>query len=335
MKNSFLVLSLISATLLIQSCKKTAQDDEEGQPPKARVVVSAERVRTGDVAVTVDVTGRTDALRKEKVLAPVAGWVASIKALEGTSFTSGEVMIVIRPKEAEAAITGAEALLRNAQTETQKAEAQRALTLAQASQSGIEVRAKLNSIVATRSVMEGELVAENAELFTLIDLSTVNFIADVPLQLLPKIRIHQQASVRLESMQKKDYDATVEAINPQTDVQSQTVKVRLKFSALPSSERFALKTDIMGTVRIITAVHRQALIIPRTALLRDDENETYSVVLVNSDSLAHIAPITIGVLTDSTAEITSGVTKGMTVITRGNYALPDSTRVTIEPQGSR
>jgi len=334
MKNTILILSLVSAALLIQSCKKSSQD-EEGQSPKVTVIVNADHVRTGDVAVTVDATGRTDASRKEKILAPVAGWIISLKALEGTSFTTGEVMVIIRPKESQAAIAGAEAILRNAQTDAQKAEAQRALTLAQASQSGIEVRAKLNSIVATRSVMEGELVAENAELFTLIDLSTVNFIADVPLQLLPKIRIHQQASVRLEPMQKKDYNATVEAISPQTDIQSQTVKVRLRFSALPSSERFALKTDIMGTVRIITAVHRQALIIPRIALLRDDENETYSVVLVNSDSLAHITPVTLGVLTDSTAEITNGVMKGMTVITRGNYALPDSTRVTIEQQESR
>jgi membrane fusion protein, multidrug efflux system len=335
MKNYFLILSLISISLLTQSCKKSAQDDEEGQSPKAIVIVSAVRVRTGDVDVTVDATGRTDALRKEKVLAPAAGWVASIKALEGTSFTSGDVMIVIRPKEAQAAIAGAEALLRNAQTDTQKAEARRSLMLAQASQSGIEVRAKFNGIVATRSVMEGELIAENAELFTLIDLSTVNFIADVPLQMLNKVRIHQHASVQLKSLQRKDFEATVEAINPQTDMQSQTVKVRLNFSALPSSERLVLKTDIMGTVHIIIAVHRQALIIPRTALLHDDENETYSVVLINSDSLAHIVPVIVGVLTDSIAEITSGLTKGMAVVTRGNYALPDSTRISIEQQRSR
>jgi multidrug efflux pump subunit AcrA (membrane-fusion protein) len=91
----------------------------------------------------------------------------------------------------------------------------------------------------------------------------------------------------------------------------------------------------MGTVRIITAVHRQALIVPRSALLRDDENETYSVVVMNPDSLAHITPVSIGVLTDSTVEIISGIEKEMTVITRGNYALPDSTRVSIETQGSR
>jgi multidrug efflux pump subunit AcrA (membrane-fusion protein) len=334
MKNIIIILSLISAAFLTQSCKKTSQDDEERQASKATVAVVTDRVKTGDVAVTVDATGMTDASRKEKVLAPAAGWIASFKALEGTSFTTGDVMAVIRPKEAQAAIAGAETLLRSAQTEKQKAEAQHALDIAQASQAGIEVRAKFNGIVATRSVMEGELVAENAEMFTLIDLSTVNFVADVPLQLLPKIHIQQQATVHLESLAKKDYDATVEAINPQTDVQSQTVKVRLKFS-LASFERLGLKTDIMGTVRIITAVHRQALIVPRSALLRDDENETYSVVVMNPDSLAHITPVSIGVLTDSTVEIISGIEKEMTVITRGNYALPDSTRVSIETQGSR
>ena len=197
---------------------------------------------------------------KKKLLAPVAGWIVSLKALEGTSFRTGEVMAVIRPKEAQAAIAGAEALLRGAQTETQKVEAQRALALAQESQPGIEVRAKFDGIVATRNVMEGELVAENAELFTFIDISTINFIADVPLQVIPQIHIQQQALVHFESQTKKDYNATVEAINPQSDVQSQTVKVRLKFSNPSSSGRVELKTDIMGIVRIIIALHRQALI---------------------------------------------------------------------------
>jgi len=335
MKNTLLLLLLISAALLVQSCNKSTHDDEEEQSHQATVIVSTAPVRTGDVAVSVYATGRTDASRKEKVLAPSAGWISSLKALEGTSFSTGEVMVVIRPKEAQAAIDGAEALLRSAQTEKEKAEARRVLTLAQASQSGIEVRAKFDGIVATRSVMEGEFVAENTELFTLIDLSTLNFIADVPLQLLPEIRLQQQAIVQLEPFAKKEYHATVEAINPQTDVQSQTVKVRLQFTALTPSERIPLKTDIMGTVRILTAIHRKATIVPRSALLRDDGNETYSVVLVASDSLAHIAPVAIGVLTDSTVEITRGVEQGMTVITRGNYALPDSTRVRIESQDDR
>lgn len=335
MKNIFLILSFVFGVIFIQSCKKSSQDDNEEQQPKATVAVLTDRVKTSDVAVTVNATGMTDASRKEKVLAPAAGWIASLKALEGTAFTTGQVMAVIRPKEAQAAIVGAEALLRSAQTEAQKIEAQHALTLAQESQPGIVVRAKFDGIVATRNVMEGELVAENTELFTLIDLSTTNFIADVPLQLLPKIHIKQQASVILESLTKKKYDANVEAINPQSDAQSQTVKVRLKFSNLTSSGRRELKTDIMGTVHIITAVHRQALTIPRSALLRDDENETYSAVIVDADSLAHIRPVTVGVIMDSIVEITGGLEKGMTVITRGNYALPDSTRVSIETQGSR
>jgi hypothetical protein len=70
-------------------------------------------------------------------------------------------------------------------------------------------------------------------------------------------------------------------------------------------------------------------------LLRDDENETYSAVIVDADSLAHIRPVTVGVIMDSIVEITGGLEKGMTVIIRGNYALPDSTRVRIETQGSR
>ena len=85
-----------------------------------------------------------------------------------------------------------------------------------------------------------------------------------------------------------------------------------------------------GTARIVTGIHPHALLVPRSALLRNDENNTYSVVTVTFDSLALSVPVTIGVLTDSTAEITGGTLEpGTQVITRGNYALADSTRVTI------
>jgi hypothetical protein len=79
MKNIFLILSFVFGVIFIQSCKKSSQDDNEEQQPKATVAVLTDRVKTSDVAVTVNATGMTDASRKEKVLAPAAGWIAPLQ----------------------------------------------------------------------------------------------------------------------------------------------------------------------------------------------------------------------------------------------------------------
>ncbi|MEO8167462.1 MAG: efflux RND transporter periplasmic adaptor subunit [bacterium] len=286
-------------------------------------------VEEGNIDVVVTATGKTDALQKVKVFSPIAGRILSLKVLEGTAVKIGQVVATIQTRESYAAIAGAEALLNAAQTSVAKEEAQRTLALAKATQSTVSVRAKLNGVVSMRNVSEGELVAENADLLTLLDLSTVVFSADVMLRDLPPLRIDQRSTIHFQSLPGVEFKARVDAINPQTDIQSQTVKVRLRFNDLAAVRRI-LKTDMVGTASIVIGTHKNALIIPKSALLRNDETNVFSIVIVASDSLAKTLPVTIGASTDSTVEILSAdVQKGMSVITEGNYALTDSTKVAI------
>ena len=118
-------------------------------------------------------------MRKEKSYAPIAGRVVALNALEGTEVQKGDVLAIIQTKESEATILGAESMLKSAVTAEQKSEAEHTLELARSTQSSVNVCAKFDGVVSTRSVSEGELVAENAELFTIVDLSTIDFLADV------------------------------------------------------------------------------------------------------------------------------------------------------------
>ena len=89
-----------------------------------------------------------------------------------------------------------------------------------------------------------------------------------------------------------------------------------------------LKTEMAGEARIVTGVHRNVLLIPKDALLRNDENETYSIVIAMADSIAHVIPVEVDGRNDSTAEVRhNGLREGMNVIVEGNYALPDSSRI--------
>jgi len=327
---TFLISLLFALSLTVIGCgKKTASEDEESNA-KATVAVKITALHRGDMATVVESVGKVDALRKQKLFSPVAGRVTSLTALEGATVAAGEVLATIQTKESQAAISGAEALVRSASSPEQKAEAQKALDLARSSENSVAIRASFSGTVSTRSISEGEFVSENAELFTVIDFSTLVFIADVPARDLPSLSVGQRAAISLQALTGKDLQAAVEAINPQTDVASQTLKVRLKFTGPTSGLSKLLKTDMIGTARIVTGLHKGAFIVPKSAVLRNDETNAYSVVTFNEDSLATGLPVEIVGMTDSTVAITNhGLKEGMSIITEGNYALADSTRITV------
>jgi multidrug efflux pump subunit AcrA (membrane-fusion protein) len=335
MKNSSRIFMpfflLLSISIFSEGCRQKQGDDEGSQSAaKATVSVKAGTVSERDAIIIVDAIGRTDALRKEKSYAPIAGRLVALKALEGMEVKKGDILAIIQTKESEATILGAESMLKSAVTTEQKSEAERILQLARSTQSSVNVYAKFDGFVSTRSASEGELVAENAELLTVIDLSTIDFLADVPLRDVSSIQRGEHASVSFQSIPAKLFPAIVDAINPQTDIQSQTVKVRLTFLTLNNSLLSLLRTEMIGTAKIATGVRRHALFIPKTALLRNDEDNSYSVVIITADSLAKIVPVTVGVSDEYSAEIRSEqIRAGMMIVTEGNYALTDSTRLSV------
>lgn len=338
-KNPFPPARLLAITatalVILMGChKKQSGDDEEGASNvKATVAVKVAKVTEGDAILSVTAFGKTDALRKEKVFAPIAGRIVVLKVLEGALVKAGDVLAVIRTKESQAAIMGAEAMVRSATNAQQKTEAEKALALAKLTENSVNVTAKFNGFVSTRSVSEGELVVENAELMTVIDLSALDFQADVSLRDLTSVHTGQRASIRFQSVPEKSFPAEVDAINPQTDIQSQTVRVRMRFDPTDNTVQSTLRTDMIGTAQIVTGLRHHALFVPKAALLRNDEENTYSVVTMTADSLAKSIPVTVGTVSDSTAEVMSpSLQPGMPVITVGNYALADSTRVTISNQ---
>ncbi len=329
-RSSFLIILL----LLGSGCRSKQNGDEEGrQPEKAVVTVKIAAVREHDAILTVSALGKTDALRKEKIYSPIAGKIVKFKAFEGTQVHRGDVVAVIQAKESNAAILGAESMVRSAATPDQKAEADRTLRLAKSTQTSVNVLAKFDGIVSTRSVSEGELVVENGELMTVLDLSTIDFLADVPLRDLSPVKNGQRAFIQFQSIPDIEFPAVVDAINPQSDSQSQTVKVRLRFLPMQASHQSLLRTEIIGIVAIVTGFRPHALFVPKAALLRNDENNSYSIMTMTVDSLAITLPVIIGTATDSTVEVRgSGLRSGMSVITEGNYSLADSTRVTVTRQ---
>jgi RND family efflux transporter MFP subunit len=314
---------------LIAACARPHNDDEERSNPP-RVAVKTAPIRRGIMPRGLEVTGTTEALRKVRVFSPVAGTLLALKVQEGERVKAGDVLAVVQPRETRAAIAGAEALRRSARTDADRAEADRALELARARQSVVEVRAASDGVIASRSAAEGELVAENTELATMIDPGTVVFLADVPVAGIAAVRSGGAARVRFPALPAMVLDAVVEGESPRADPASQSVRVRLRFTGVPAALRGSLKAEMGGSAWLATGTTSGVLLVPPAAILRDDEAGVSRIVLAGADSLAHVLVVRIGGRTDSTVEVAAaGLEAGMPVIVEGQYALSDSTRIVV------
>jgi RND family efflux transporter MFP subunit len=337
MKPQFNIHLAIIAVLIFTfagCAKHGGEEEKEQESPKPLVAVRAVPITLGDAVQTITVTGRTDVLRRQKVLSPVAGTITMLNVLEGSPVASHQVLATILTRESQSAIAGAEALGRLAQTPEQKSEAGRALQLAKKTENTVAVTAPFGGVVASRNVNPGELVAENAELCAILDLASVVFMAEVPMREVSRIHSGMTAGVHFASMEGNVLAAVVDAVLPKTDMQTQTTLVRLRLKGNGGSLR--LRPDMGGTADIVTGVHKNAFLVPRSAVLRDDEKNATSIVIVTPDSLALSVPVEVGASTDSTVEVLSAALKsGMNVITEGNYAIPDSTRVIMNGRDSR
>ena len=324
------LLRTLPLFLALSGCTQHRGSDDEGEGSAVRALVAVKTapVIRGDMETVVRATGSTDAVRKEKIVAPIAGVVLSLRVLEGTPVRKGDVVAVLQPKETRAAISGAGALRRDARTEAERAEAARAMQLALAAQNNLDVQSPTGGIVSARSVTEGEIVGENAELMTVVDLSTLVFVADVPLQDMAHVRTGERAYLVFPSLPGELFSAKVDAVNPRSDPASQTVRVRLAFTGSDGQRKTLLRSDMSGVAGIVTGSHPGVLIVPKSALLRNDETDRYTVVVATADSLARVVSVDVGARTDSTVEVSgSGIVPGTRVVVEGNYALADSTRI--------
>ena len=322
---------LLLFSLIVGSCgKKQDTGDEDTTKVTAVVPVRSTTIITGSVPLRLIVTGHTEAVAREKLVAPIAGRLLTLIGIEGSYVAAGEPLATIQSKEAQASEEGARVMLSEAKTPAQRAEAERMVALAKQDQNGVVVRSRIAGLIATRSANPGEFVSEDQELFSIVDPSDIDFVADVPLFQISQVRIGEPASVSLPTLPGGPLSVTVFAIKPQADSSSQSGKVVFQFRNISASVHRALRTGIAGTAEIVFDVKYNAMLVPKSAVVRDDETNKRTVMTFGADSIAHSVEVEAGPVLDSMISIESNELKpGMNVIIEGNYSLADSTRITI------
>ena len=169
-------------------------------------------------------------------------------------------------------------------------------------------------VVVERNATIGATVGSDANVFKIIDISSVWIDANVFEKDLERVRLGQQVKVAVTAFPGVSFSGRVILVSSVVDPETRSVKVRTEVPN-PGGR---LKPDMFANVEIITDLHRTAISIPQSAVLNDAGK---TVVFVADDSGFKKRQVTAGIQSNDRVEIIDGLAAGDKVVVKGNYLL--------------
>ena len=164
------------------------------------------------------------------------------------------------------------------------------------------IRAPMDGLLGAVSTIDGELVAEGNQLFTVSSRKTY-VRGEVNEEDVGEVKPEMKAKVQLYAYRTQTFAAHVSSIQPAADPDTQRYTVILEMEKPPDN----LMAGMTGEMNIITGTHENALLLPTRALLVDQ-------ALVLKRGIVQRRTIKVGFRTLDFAEALSGVATGDRVV---------------------
>jgi RND family efflux transporter MFP subunit len=165
-----------------------------------------------------------------------------------------------------------------------------------------EVRSRIDGLLTNIQAIDGELVAEGNELFTVA--SSKNYVrGEVNEEDVGEVKPGMKATLQLYAYRTRTFTAHVTAVQPAADPTTQRYTIVLDLENPPDN----LMAGMTGEMNVITGTHEKALLIPTPALIVDQ-------ALIVKRGIVQARTVKVGYRTLDYAEALSGVSQGDRVV---------------------
>lgn len=233
----------------------------------------------------------------------------------------------ISKKDLEASqldVTNAAGALKTAHSKVAETVSHRASLDAQVDYSA--VRAPFDGFVTDQFAHQGDFAQAGNKLLTIADVSTVIVKAPVSDETASRIRPGDAATVQPDDLPGTILQGRVTLVSRAADPQSRAVEV---WVTLPNRDG-RMRPNGAAHVTISSNGVGNAVVVPTAAVTLDATNANGgTVMVVDAKSIAHEVHVTVGAHDRDRSQIVSGLKAGDTVVTVGNYGLPDGAKVTV------
>jgi RND family efflux transporter MFP subunit len=165
-----------------------------------------------------------------------------------------------------------------------------------------EIRAPMDGLISNIQAIDGELVKENNQLFTIS--SRKNYVrGEVNEEDVGEVKPGMKAILQLYAYRTQQFDAHVSAVQPAADPETQRYTIVLGMEKPPDN----LMAGMTGEMNIITGTHENVLLVPTRAILVDQ-------AWIIRGGAVHRRTVKVGFRTLDYAEVISGVSLGDHVV---------------------
>jgi multidrug efflux system membrane fusion protein len=329
--------------------------------------VGVAAVVRADIPIYVEALGTVTPGATVTVVPQVSGVLTKVPFQEGQMVKAGQLLATIEPRPFELAVMSAQGTLQRDEASLEAAEVtlkryqtllqqdsiarqdvdtqvatvkqlqgtvlgdQAALGTAKLNLQWTRITAPVSGRVGLRAVDIGNLVSSgtSAGIATITELAPIDVEFAIPQDRIPQVqaRIAAGATLAVSALDRTritllDTGAFL-SLNNQSDTQTGTVRAKARFA----NARNALFPSQFVNVRILLDTLKDAVVVPVTAL-RHGPNGDF-VYLLDDDRTVSQVPVTQGVATADTVQISKGLDVGERVITEGGDRLKDGARVSL------
>jgi membrane fusion protein (multidrug efflux system) len=338
-------LLLLSATLALSACGgSAAQAKDEVKDATPAIPVEAAVAQRGAVAATYSGTTTLEAAQEATVVAKVGGTVAEIYAEEGRTVRAGDALAKLDDTELRYDCEQAQANYEKKQQEFARSQTlydrhlisadafdgmkydlavlKASYDIAKLNLDRTVIRSPIDGVVARRLVKVGNTLTPNQSVYVVTDFDPLLAVLYVPENALARIKPGQAAVISADALGGKNFTGRVARLSPVVDPQTGTFKVTVE---VRRSDR-VLAPGMFSRVSVTYDVHKDALTVPRAAIITEDGE---SAVYVVKDGVAHRVPVSLGYADGDKVEITRGLKNGDAVVTLGQNSLKDGAKVAV------
>lgn len=338
------VLSSYGCTVGCSVGNSDAKSFENGATGAKRaeeaVPVEVAALGHGEIEAVLRLSSNLEAEGEVQVFAEAPRRVTQLLVEEGTPVRKGRVLVQLQDDEQRSAVAKAEIELKESERDLDRAKElheQKLVTEELFTEAGYkvertrlaladarrelgytQVRAPISGIVTERLVNLGDQVTVNQPLFRIVDFDSIVARIYVAEKDMVRLAVGQPARLRADALGGRVFAGSIDRISPVVDPATGTIKVTV---ATPRQE--GLRPGMYVEVELVTAVHEDALLVPKRALVYD--NDQVFVFRLKGDE-RRVERLRVTALLENTAfiEPEGGLEVGDELVVAGQSGLKDN-----------
>lgn len=182
------------------------------------------------------------------------------------------------------------------------------------------VYAPISGTIAQRNVEPGEGASPGVSLVRIVNLNPVRVTCEASELQVHDMQVGQKGTVLVDALPGRSFVGRITDIAPQTRNGDRIFLVRLQVP----NESALLRAGMFARVQIVTALHRDTVVVPRDVLLeRGEKRVIYTVV---SDKVK-VRNVELGAADDGRVEVVQGIRPGDMMVFGGQSLLAEGQKV--------